>query len=421
MCHVTSMLTLVAFAMISSPCDATDVKDYYKNNGTYVAQHYRRARTATAYTQTAAQTSYNTDLFDKVKNALVIIRGSRGVGSGVFIKMDDGVWLVTNEHVARCGTPLKASTVSGNEISLALSSCFQVASNRDLARTKIADTMPALSIKTTTPNLGEQIWIFGNSDGGGVLTHLTGKVNGIGDDTIEVDAEFVSGNSGSAILDKDGNVLGLATYATRYHEPSKWVKEGTRFNDIRRFGVRFESVTWETVDWKTYSMQTDLLDACKAYGNFLIPICFGDKDLVTDYDVRKSKLSTRNAKCNRALSQLIRQDKKFTEETAALKNTIEKRQRLHSGSLNYPSNDTLTRRKNARHREMLKCYFERNHALREGRDVLKGIKWCSKRIQDDAESLYEGFDYCVRIYNEINNSRLEEFKKEFFKNGISLE
>ena len=26
MCHVTSMLTLVAFAMISSPCDATDVK-----------------------------------------------------------------------------------------------------------------------------------------------------------------------------------------------------------------------------------------------------------------------------------------------------------------------------------------------------------------------------------------------------------
>ena len=343
------------------------------------------------------------------------------MGSGVFLEMDDGVWLVTNEHVTRCGTPLRATTVTGKEIALPAKTCFQVASNRDLARVRVDKSQPALSIKSSTPNLGDSIWMFGNSDGGGVLTHITGKVNGVGDNTIEVDAEFVSGNSGSAIMDKDGDVIGLATYATRDYEPSNWVKSGTRFNDVRRFGVRLNSVAWETVDWKIYSQQAYFLDVCKAYRKFLIPICFGDKDLVTDYNVRESGIASRNAQCGKALSQLVRQDKKLKDARKALQMVVDKRERIPSGAIDYPNDATLVLKKNACYRESLKCYYERNCALRTGRDFVCDRKWCAQRLRDDARLLFEVFAYCLRTYNENNRNSLEEYKKEFFRDGMSFE
>lgn len=43
---IAPLLTLLAFAMIALPCDATYVKGYYRKNGTYVAPHYRRSPTS---------------------------------------------------------------------------------------------------------------------------------------------------------------------------------------------------------------------------------------------------------------------------------------------------------------------------------------------------------------------------------------
>lgn len=361
------------------------------------------------------------EIFDKAKSRLVIIKGTNGSGSGSFIKMNDGVWLVTNEHVTRIGHPLVAITVDGRRIKFTEKSNFQVAKNRDIARLKVPDDTFALDISPEVPNLGARIWVFGNSDGGNVLTYLEGVINGVGAYDIEVDALFVKGNSGSPVLDDKGDVIGLATYATRFTDPSDWVKEGTRFNDVRRYAVTFKSVEWETVDWKRYSQQALLLDACKQYRNFLIPICFKNKDLVTDYDFKESSLATKNRVLGTTLSKLIKQDKKLIAARKAYNDILNKRKTMHPGSINYPKKESVKIKEKTLNRETLKCYYERNCALRSGRDLLAKVNWIASRFRDTAEELREGFDFCVRTYNEINDVRLNEYKREFFKEGLRLE
>lgn len=216
-------------------------------------------------------------------------------------------------------------------------------------------------------------------------------------------------------------MIGLATYATLRKDPSDWVKEGTRFNDVRRYAVTFNSVEWEDVDWIRYSRQAFLLDACKQYRSFLIPICFKNKDLVTDYDVRESALASKNRMLGTALSKLIAQDKKLIAARKAYNDILRKKETMHPGSIGYPQKESVDMKRNAFNREMLKCYYERNCALRAGRDLLARVDWCTSRFRDTAEELHEGFDFCVRTYNEVNDVRLNEYKRVFSKERLLLE
>ena len=94
-------------------------------------------------------------------------------------------------------------------------------------------------------NNQERVVVFGNSAGGGVVTTLRGKMQGVGPQKVEVDATFVAGNSGSPIVAYDYDaVIGMATYATQ--EPQvDWTKRSTRFAEVRRFGVRIDDVNWD--------------------------------------------------------------------------------------------------------------------------------------------------------------------------------
>ncbi len=363
----------------------------------------------------------NKELFDKVKTWLVIIKGSTGSGSGSFIKMEDGVWLVTNEHVSRIGHPLVAITVDGRRFNFTAKSKFQVAKNRDIARLKVPDETFALNMSTKVPTIGDRIWVFGNSAGGNVLTYLEGSINGVGAYEIEVDAQFVGGNSGSPILDDNGDVIALATYATLRNDPSDWVKEGTRFNDVRRYAVTFKSIEWETVDWMLYSRQAFLLEACTQYRKFLLPVCFKKKEIVTDYDVKESALASKSREFGRALSRLIEQDKKFMKAGKEYDTILHKKETTPVGSISYPKKESIDMKRNAMNREMLKCYYERNCALRTGRDLLIKVNWCTSRLRDTAEELQEGFGFCVRTYNDLNNVKLDEYKRVFSKERLLLE
>ena len=419
---VVCLMTAMTFAAqcAATTKKGTQCKRQASPGSSYCWQHQGTVNGA-SHLSPASSLTCNTDLFDKVKDKLVIIRGSIGGGSGSFIRMKDGVWLVTNEHVARIGHPLVATTVNNQKVRFSTKEVFQVAKNRDLARIKVSDEIPALELANATPNVGESVWVFGNSDGGGVLTHIGGSINGVGDYQIEVDATFVRGNSGSPILDKNGNVLGLATYAKRNREPSEWIKAGTRFNDIRRFGERFNSVEWETVDWMRYSSQADLLRTFEAYEEFIIPVCFHGKEIVTDYDLKETRLVAKNVQLGRQLSQLTKQDQKMLDVKKALLKLLDKRQRYHPGSIQYPKDDTINKAKKAVNREILKCYYERNCALRKGRDVLANTTWIADRMRAKSEKLLEGFRFYVRAYNEINKEKLEEYKHEFFKTDLALE
>jgi hypothetical protein len=94
---------------------------------------------------------------------------------------------------------------------------------------------------------------------------------------------------------------------------------------------------------------------------------------------------------------------------------------MNPGSINYPDTANVNSKERALNRETLKCYYERNCALRYGRDLLAKVNWIASRFRDTAEELREGFDSCVRTYNEINDAKLNEYKREFFKEGLRLE
>jgi len=215
----------------------------------------------------------DSDLFDKVKDSLVIINCGESTGSGFICDMDGKKWLITNEHVIHSGGMFEARTHSGQRI---YGSVFiQVGANRDLVRMPLnGENVSALKIDDCMPGINDKLYTFGNSDGGKVITSLTGVCQGIGPDTIEVSIPFVQGNSGGAILNEKGNVVGVVTYATKRNEPDNWIKTGSRFNDVRRFGVRLNDVIWEEISWLEFNDRAQGLSTLNDYMDILIPLCF---------------------------------------------------------------------------------------------------------------------------------------------------
>jgi len=132
-------------------------------------------------------------------------------------------------------------------------------------------------MSTSPHNIGEAVSVFGNSEGGGVATSISGKLVGIGPVLIEIDAAFVRGNSGSPILDPKGEVLGVATFAVRDADPNDWVKQGTRFTQVRRFGVRLNDAKWKVIDATQYFQRADALADIETFCIDLYNLRFTDQ------------------------------------------------------------------------------------------------------------------------------------------------
>lgn len=242
------------------------------------------------------------ELFDKVKGDLVLIecntRSGVSHGSGFIL----GQWLVTNEHVIRDARSIIAHSGSGKEIAfehftenenVKNEECvnkkrkvvpknkpekrdpldgiwLETARDRDLARIRVASPSDALKLSAASANIGCNVWTFGNSDGSGVLTSLRGKIIGVGPDKIEVNIPFVHGNSGGAIITTEGTVCGVATYATLSNDTEDWLKQGTRFTEVRRFGLTLDDVQWVRISWNEYVKRCIVLADIKAMNDILI-------------------------------------------------------------------------------------------------------------------------------------------------------
>lgn len=206
-----------------------------------------------------------TNLFDTVRSSLVLIRTARGSGSCFLLRTADGMYLITNEHLLRGGRPISAKLLNGTDLKLEK---LEICGNHDLARFELLDSpLSALRLTQQDPNIGDAVAVFGNSDSAGVITKLHGKILGVGPDRLEIDAKFVRGNSGSPIVSDDGTVLAVATYATRFADPNDWVKAGTRFTQVRRFGMKLDNVKWKELTFDEYFLRIDALADLKTYCN----------------------------------------------------------------------------------------------------------------------------------------------------------
>ncbi len=202
------------------------------------------------------------ELSPEQMQAIVLIEGSDGVGTGFVARIREVDFVVTNQHVIGGNERLRVTTLGG--VTLQVGAIFG-AVGRDIALLRIEGSHagPALTLAedpVRTVRLGDKVVVVGNRRGGGVATQVSGEVRGIGPDKIEVDAPFEPGNSGSPILHlASGTVVGLATYSqTRTLDDLDGAPDGLTAapsglrgakTEQRWFGYRADGVVkWEAID-----------------------------------------------------------------------------------------------------------------------------------------------------------------------------
>lgn len=174
--------------------------------------------------------------------SIVVAEGDEARGSGFLVLMGKQVYVVTNAHVVSGNRKIAFKTLSNRALTIGP---LEVADDADLVRAPVSDGGAALSLAgpvDENARIGEAVVVAGNAEGAGVVREIPGTLVGIGPDRIEVDAAFVSGNSGSPILRPDGTVIGVATYVRvpRFFKSDS--SQITSLNEVRRFGYRLETV-----------------------------------------------------------------------------------------------------------------------------------------------------------------------------------
>jgi S1-C subfamily serine protease len=152
-----------------------------------------------------------------------------GAGSGLVIDGDDGT-VVTNHHVIEGSTEVEVTVTGTGETYTA--EVLGSDSEHDVAVLRLVNVPALTEVATDTGGVavGDTITAVGDAGGdGGSLTAAPGTVtdedepvtvtNEDGSQTtirnlVEVDADIISGHSGGALLDSDGEVVGMNVAAS---------------------------------------------------------------------------------------------------------------------------------------------------------------------------------------------------------------
>ncbi len=248
-------------------------------------------------------------LNEKVQEKVVLVSTPRGAsGSGFIAKQEGKTWFFTNEHIVRMDSNLKCVTVGGFDVSLTKDSVIEVAKNRDLVRVEVSANIPALEWFDGIPKINDPIGVYGNSDGGGVSTEIFGMVLGIGFDRVEVSANFVPGNSGGPIVNKEGQIVGVATYAT-INRSRHWTIQGTDYdNRVRHFGIRLNGCEWESTTLGKYVSYAKGLDVMEEFKEMTC----NAKMIFTDVNVKHFARTSLPRELKKKLMELVDADKMYS-------------------------------------------------------------------------------------------------------------
>ena len=219
-------------------------------------------------TNAPAATPVPTALTQDQANAVVVVKGDVGEGTGFLVHTADGPAVVTNQHVIFANTNVKILTTTGKEIKVL---SLKGASDRDLVMFMIQDDHYtyldlATNIDGTVQN-GDEVITPGNSEGGEVLLSTKGTVMGLGPQRIEFSNPIYHGNSGGPVFHtKSGKVLAVVTMGQKM-KPTDDLDKASFANansaitaTMRYFGLRLDTVPkWEAFDLNRFLTETTFL------------------------------------------------------------------------------------------------------------------------------------------------------------------
>jgi len=170
-------------------------------------------------TQTASPSEFSRAFINaakRVKPAVVHVKvGTRGAtGSGVIVSSDG--YILTNNHVASAANELTVKLSDGRELRARR---IGVDQTTDLALIKVeAQNLPYATLGDSSKlEQGEWVIALGSPFGleqtmtAGIVSALGRKFNGPYDNYIQTDASINPGNSGGALVNMNGEVIGINT------------------------------------------------------------------------------------------------------------------------------------------------------------------------------------------------------------------
>jgi Trypsin-like peptidase domain len=203
------------------------------------------------------------------EQAVYLVQTKGGSGSAFLAQINGFCYLVTNAHVAASASriefknPLDRITISAGEV--------EVADDRDMIRFPSEGDIGL--ILATEVKADDKAIAYGNSAGEGVVTKLPGNILGVGVDKIEISCEIIPGNSGGPILNSQGRVIAVASYATSTVDVAAWIKTGTRFDKARRFGFRLtDDIKWTRIPFAQFVSESTQIQATTEVSDYFAEV-----------------------------------------------------------------------------------------------------------------------------------------------------
>ncbi len=222
----TSVVSVTADSSAGSTYRASAYGDGFGGWGGYdTSNGYGSTTTQSAATTASTSQSTGIVLIDTVLG----YEGAAAAGTGMVISSDG--FVLTNNHVVEGSTKVSVTIASTGETYTATVVGTDATDDVALLKLQGASGLDTVTVdKDDTENAGDAVTAVGNASGGGVLMAADGTIaaldasvttaaeGAVASETlngmIQISAQIVAGDSGGALLDSNGEVIGMTTAAS---------------------------------------------------------------------------------------------------------------------------------------------------------------------------------------------------------------